>query len=359
MFNRSTIYVITTVHPSDDVRIYYREIKSLVKKYRVIFLAPDNLPKKEKSIEIINFEAAGRIARGHKYYKYLRDKGAKIIHFHDIDFAPFAIALKYRNRAKIIFDKHEFTSLTIENRAWAPKILKPFIRFGVEIIEKLFSYFCDEIIVANPKQLKKDKRATLLLNVPPKENFRNFNNQKDYKRICYIGDVTTTRGGNNLIEIAELLPESYYLYIVGKIRERDLEKRLSKVGAKIIGYLPNSEIEENMRGVGVGLIPFQDRKQYHESVPSKIFDYLAMGMVVIAADFTKNSFGDNISFGEGVLFVSSKPKIIAQKIVDLNKKNNLAKYSNENYSYFQKKYNWGNEEKKLLKLYQNLMEELN
>lgn len=354
------IYVVTTAHPSNDARIYHREILSLAKKYQVIFLAPDNQVSAHKNVEVVSFEGLNRRQRWGAYYRYLRNQRAQIIHFHDLDFAPFAVALRWFHGAKVVFDKHEFTYLTIENRDWVPGFLKPVIKGTTFIIEKLFSALCNYLIVANPQQLTGSKKAVLLLNVPPRESYAKFIAGKDFRKMCYIGDVTKPRGANILISLAEKLPDGYSLTIAGKIRDEQIAKSLQTLPkVKILGFVPNDELWERIGDVGIGLVPFEEKEQYKKSVPSKIFDYLALGMIVIAADFTADSFkGADFSFNKkGVIFIKSNAESYLEKAKSVAEMEGKAAISKKNRSLFEERYNWDAEEKKLFDLYLEIVRE--
>ncbi len=345
----SKVYVVTTAHPSTDARIFYREIGSLSHKYQLEYLAPDNKAASSTNVKVVSYPGLSRLQRGVAYFGYLRRQKAKIIHFHDLDFAPFAILLKYLNGAQIIFDKHEFSALTIENRSWAPAPLKPLLGLIFLAMERFFSLFCDYLVVANPRQLDHDRAATLLLNVPPLSIFPPHKAQKDYKKVCYIGDITKARGADNLLALSKILPGEFRLLLVGNIRDNQVREQINSANnIEWSGFLPLAELDKSLKDVGIGLVPFLDREQYHKSIPSKIFDYMAMGMSVVSFDFVRESLGKVVDVGQAVTFVSPSVEAMVDTIIRQAKEGAKGGLGRK---LFEERYNWEQEEKKLFELY--------
>lgn len=356
---KEKIYIVTTIHPFDDVRIFFREIKTLEDRYEVIYLAPGARNVKDPSFKMIDLVPGSglknRLLRNIKTFIYLYRERPEILHFHDFEFSFFAILLKIFKRTSIIFDKHEFTGLVLDNRSWVPKFIKPLIRLLILIQERIVDYFADEIIVANPLQLKKNQQATLLMNLPPRDHYKNYYSKKNFNEICYVGDITPSRGGWRLLEIIDRLPKDYKLYLVGRIRDNDLAKKI-KANKKIkyLGYIPNNQIYKKLKSVGIGIIPFLDKPQYRVSVPSKYFDYLGMGMLVLAPIFVKDSFGGKFNFVQGSFFVDGSVESFTNALLGLEKIDSN-RLSQENRNLFINCYNWESESLKLLSVYEKII----
>lgn len=359
---KEKIYVVTTAHPFDDARIFFREIKSLAVEYRVVYLAQGSRNQVRESIEMFDLVPGigfkNRFLRNIKSFVFLFQKKPKIIHFHDLEFSFFAIILKALRGSRIIFDKHEFATLTIDNRSWVPVLLKPILKSTVLLFEKVADFFADETIVANPLQLNKNRKATLLMNLPPANSYSYYSTKKDYRKICYIGDITFSRGGWKLLDIINKLPAEYSLYLVGKIRDEELSDKI-KNNKKIryLGYVPNNEISKRLESVGVGIVSFLDKPQYRKSIPSKYFDYMGLGVVVVAPTFVKESFGDTTDFTSGSFFVDDSLDSFTGAIINLQELD-INKLSRENRDKFINHYKWEKEAPKLLKVYKKIFQRI-
>ena len=84
-------------------------------------------------------------------------------------------------------------------------------------------------------------------------------------------------------------PERLPLRLVGRCRE-DLAERLRRragelgVSLEIIGPLPHFEAMEVVAGASVGFSLLHDLPNYPASMPTKVIEYLAMGVPVVASD---------------------------------------------------------------------------
>ena len=105
----------------------------------------------------------------------------------------------------------------------------------------------------------------------------------------YVGDVTEDAGpwtwSRPPVSCRRPLP----LRLVGRCRE-DLAERLRRragelgVSLEIIGPLPHREAMEAAAGASVGFSLLHDLPNYAGSLPTKVIEYLAMGVPVVASD---------------------------------------------------------------------------
>ena len=96
---------ITTVHPEKDVRIFYKECKSLARNgFDVKLIVVNGNSFIEDGVEVIGVpcDYSGRLQRFYKatkaaYHKALQID-ADIYHFHDPEFLPYAGKLKRKGK---------------------------------------------------------------------------------------------------------------------------------------------------------------------------------------------------------------------------------------------------------------------
>jgi len=113
-------------------------------------------------------------------------------------------------------------------------------------------------------------------------------------RAVYVGDVRSSRGLFDMLDALELAP-GWRLDMVGPVAETDrraLKARLARdpcLAGRITwhGRLPPSRAWQVARGAWVGLCLLRDTPAFHDAVPSKLYEYLAAGLVPLASDLPR------------------------------------------------------------------------
>lgn len=352
---KKNICIITTAHSPLDVRIFHREALSLAKRYRVTIIAPFEKDRLIKGIKIKAVRGSsskiGRLAVGYRAYKLARREKADIYHFHDLDFVFYANLLKLFTKKPVIFDIHEIYTATIENRDWIPAFLKPLIRFMIKVIDWLLVRNRFEEIVAAPYQLVQYKKATLIMNLPPRDYYENEISEKDFKRLVYLGSITKSRVLNTLEKAAKDLND-YKITLIGNVHDGE---RLGYKNISYTGFVDIRDISKEVGNSGIGLVPFIDNSQFQYSVPSKIFDYMAMGLVIVAPKYIKPGL-KGLDIDDCIAFTNGSANGLVKTLDDINKNTDkYEKISKKARKKFIAKYNWDTEEKKLLEFYEEII----
>lgn len=109
--NRKNICMLSSAHSAFDVRIFYKEAKSLSKAgYEVVIISQHDKEEIVDNIKIITLPMPKN--RFHrmtnivwKLFKLALKEKADVYHFHDPELIPIGILLKLK-RMKIIYDVH-------------------------------------------------------------------------------------------------------------------------------------------------------------------------------------------------------------------------------------------------------------
>jgi glycosyltransferase involved in cell wall biosynthesis len=179
--------------------------------------------------------------------------------------------------------------------------------------------------------------------------------------IIYEGAIAEIRGIKQIMEVAAILKEKIELWLMGSFAPPNLKNEvLSKETESYIKYkgrLPFEEMCSFLKIGDAGLVLFLPEPNHLESLPNKIFEYMAVGLPVIASNFLlwkELIEGNNC----GVCVSPLEPKEIAKAVEYLIEHPEEAKKMGENgRKAVLEKYNWGIESKKLLKIYQELCAE--
>ena len=210
----------------------------------------------------------------------------------DPDVVPAALVAGLVRRRRVVADVHEDYVALLADRAWVPGPLLGLLRRLAAATVGLtgraaLTVVADEHV---PPLAAGCRRRLVVRNLPdpsllPKPALV----VKDpAPRAVYIGDVRTSRGLRTMVGAIALAP-SWRLDIVGPVAAADqawLEARLARpdVAGRVAlhGRKPPRAAWEIAVESSVGMILAQDTPAFRDAVPTKLYEYLAMGLAVLA-----------------------------------------------------------------------------
>jgi len=370
-----SICILTTVHPAFDVRIFHKEAKTLNKAgYDVTLIAQHDKYEIVDGIKIIALpKPKNRCVRMTKtvwlaYWKALKID-ADIYHFHDPELMPIAWLLKLHGK-KVIYDMHESLPKQIKNKPWINSWCRNFIsilafygeRFlliGTPLIFAEYSYRKDYPWV---------RKYIIVLNMPLLTQllpFKGDTGETQSFSIGYLGRVMTERGVLTVIEALKILKIQGIeprFECIGYAEKSDLEQLLKLCeeynlhDVNFHGYLPADKGWHIIGQCAIGLAVLHPVPNYIESYPTKIFEYMAMELPVIASNFPL--YQEIVEGAEcGICVDPLNPEEIAKAIQFILEHSAEAKQMGKNgRRAVKERYNWRFEEKKLLGLYNKIMQ---
>jgi len=278
--------------------------------------------------------------------------------------------LKLKTRKPVIYDVHEDLPKQIFTKSWVPSLLKKPLSFIVDKIEKRLAKFLNYIIAATEHialNFRFCKKVVVVKNYPLKNPFLKideFTDEDILKRsnkIVYVGGVSYLRGFKEMLEIIDVLPSSCkaQLHIIGPLQDVTLNenqiKKLKEKNIFIYGKIPFIQVQKLLLTCKIGLVLLHPTENYKDSLPIKMFEYMAAALPIIASDFPlwrKIICDANCGF----VVEPKNIKEICAKIYTLltDEKLYLAMCKNS-LSAFLNKYNWQTQEEELLNLYYNLV----
>lgn len=360
---------ITNTHPRYDGRILYKECVSLTKDYDVILLVCDSLDDEiVDGVNIIstNMVFKNRIERFIKSKRILKSKineiNADIYHLHEPDLLMLVKFLKKKGK-KVIFDSHEDYPVLISEKKWIPKIFRSTISYFYKIYEKTICKKIDGIITVSPhieKRLKKiNNSIEIITNYPfidiksPKKKFK--------REICFAGGIKDYWNHENIIlAISEISNIKYKIAGKGdtkyieKLRNLDIHKK-----TQMLGHLNEEQIIKlySESSIGLAICSYISNMGYREGSlgNTKLFEYMANGLPVICTDF--EMFKKIIDKYKCGFYVNPYDvDDIREKINLILDNDSLKKQMSENaYRAAKEEFNWGTQEKKLLKFYKGIL----
>lgn len=379
MKNKRVVH-ITTVHNVLDTRIFYKECKSAAKYSEVYLIAPTKENFISNDVKIINLpQFKNRFIRlvvtNFIAFKKATNLKADVYHFHDPEFIPWAILLKKFTNAKVIYDVHEDYFTSIKGKKWINNsIVRNFLAYAFNNLEKRAAKVFDALILAEDYYIEKfngiNKKTVEILNYPIiYENKEKINIPKNKFLLVYSGTVSENRGIWNLLGLAYFLRkkrDDFEIYIIGKVSSDLLLENINKNlnlnrlldTVKIVGgkeYVKREVIDAYHREMDIGLVLIPFSTHYERKLPTKFFEYMLAGLPIIATNFPRwRDFLDENECGFAVN--PDDFEEIAKYIEYLIENPTLRIKMGENGKLnVLKKYNWEMEEKKLKKLYEELL----
>lgn len=368
------ICILTSVHIPFDVRIFFKEAKSLANAgYDVTLIAQHDNDEVVDGIKIISLRLPrNRIERMTKtawsvFWKALK-VDADIYHLHDPELMPIGLILKSLGK-KIIYDMHENLPKQIKNKHWINPRLRQFLSMavywservslkGIPVIFAEHSYRKDYPWVKEFETILNMPLVNQLLCIEPDASaLHGFS-------IGYLGRVGLERGSIMIIEALKILKDrgiTPRYDCIGPITEshkHDILKRCEQyrlTDVAIHGYMPAYKGWEIIKRCNVGLALLHPIPNYIESYPTKIFEYMALGIPVVASDFPL--YREVVEGNDCGLCVDPlQPESIAEAIGRLVMNPEVARRMGENgRQAVMDKYNWSVEEKKLCEFYKKLL----
>lgn len=369
----ATILHLTTVHPRTDTRIFIKEAQTLASNlhHKVFLMVADGKGNVDEgqgrvSIHDLGLLGGGRLGRvligTWRAFVAIRRLRPAIVHFHDPELIPVALLLAMM-KTKVIYDVHEDVPRDVMTKEWLPRRLRKSISRLFEIFENAAAKRMSFTVAATPfirdRFLSLGCRSLDIRNYPLLTEFSRKDEDWSMKElsVCYMGVISKIRGVLGMIEAAG--EAGVRLLLAGQFEDNEEREKAQKLR----GW---SSVEEhgqvNREGVATltaramaGMVVLYPMESYLNSLPIKMFEYMAAGIPVIASDFPL--WQQIVADSECGLCVDPlKPAEIATAIKWIADHPDEARKMGENgRREVEEKYNWEKESEKLLAIYSGLL----
>lgn len=298
---------ITTVHPAKDTRIFYRMCQVLAKRnIPVTLIAPERFDDHLVCNSPRNGEigkTSSRLLRMVLAFRAAFEEDADVYHFHDPELICLGLALKISKRSSIVvYDVHEDYPSQMLVKYWIPKPLRRLVALSAQIGNTVGSWCFDGIVTADPYVQKDFERyahhkTLLYYNFPSLMDFeKDFcaNRPKDFD-LVYVGGMSSRTGMFVVLDALTLLAKQGVKPKVGLagytdgekgwreleegVRVRDLEAQVT-----LKKRIPFSEVPGWICRGKIGVVALQPIPKFMKNIPTKMFEYWACGLPVIASD---------------------------------------------------------------------------
>lgn len=255
-----------------------------------------------------------------------------VIHVHSVpDFEVFATLVPRLMGTRVILDIHDIVP---EFYASKFKVSDQSLVFRIlAVVEKLSTGYCDKVIISNhlwketlTSRSVPPEKCLAIINYPDRSIFRRPSNatpRNGVFRLFYPGTLNYHQGLDVAVRAMALLRDkapNVNLLIIGDgpdreklktlIREERLENRVT-----IQGFVPMEAIAETMAMVDLGIVPKRKDSFGNEAFSTKIMEFMAMGVPVVASDTRIDQYYFNDRLVQ--FFKSDDARDLADKIQEL------------------------------------------
>ncbi len=358
---------VTSVHPANDVRIFYKECLSLAKHYDVFLIAPN----------IADDECQGIHRRGvslpqsrikklfclNRVYQKALAINASVYHFHDPELIPIGRKLK-RKGYRVIFDSHEDVPMQILTKEYLPTWGKKPLSAIYSVWERKHLAHYDALVTVTPTILDRLKRinsnTVMVTNYPPFEEIPHDYNKKETPIVCFAGGVDERYMHHVIINSLSKTPCRYLL--AGRCFIPSYMERLQALPAwekvDYLGVLSPDKVSEIYQKADIGLVllDYSPNVGYHKGTLGvlKMFEYMMAGIPVIATDF--DLWKEIIEHYDcGICVNPHDEGAIADAINYFVQNPDIAHQKGQNgLRAVREQYNWATQEQNLFNLYSQL-----
>ncbi len=373
------IAILTSGHPPFDDRIYWKFGRSLSDAgYPVtIICSTQQLNFQNDNVSIIGFSDKNLDKRNkiYKFYDLLKTISPDII----ICAEPLSVipSARYkrnnRRHCKIILDITEWYP---ENVTQKLKGVKKFVNYILLFLLNIAAAnLADHLIIGEiSKRRRYDiiapfKSKTIIGYFPVLRYFSYQPPKFDGKNLtlCYAGVLNFKRGIITLLEAAKHLADNHKelnvkLKLIGKFNEAEEEKiflnviqDMGQLEIKMVNWTGYDQISDNFSDVDICFDLRERDFIYNNSLPIKIFEYMAMGKPFIFSDIKPlRKEIDCSGFGLLVNPDNLREVILAIEFYLINPQL-MIEHGRNGRKVVEEKLNWETESKKLLSLIESIL----
>lgn len=368
---KKRICLISTAQPVNDVRLFYREALTLFKNgYEVHIIIPNPTSEVISGIHIHSIMLTRfRLIRFFllPYIALIRALNIQydVYHLHDPELLVAGWLLKWVFKKNVILDIRESTYRQILTKPYIPK-------WARLVISKVY-YFSErqlakgiEIIVANDRSKEDFPQSYLVRNFPELDysfirSSPNIRERLKEPSLIYVGSISKSRGAITYVNLHKRLlmnGHNVRTFMIGQV-SKDIEKTLKdkimeancQSSFFVLGRLEYTATLNYVSRAVIGLAILDPIPNYLFCLSGKIIEYMMCGTPVLCSKF---SHWRKYVEKEGTGYMIDPQNIdeitnVCLKMLD--DKEGLKKMSQKCKRVVQRKYNWGNELKELLRCY--------
>jgi glycosyltransferase involved in cell wall biosynthesis len=361
---------LTSAHPSDDVRIFVKECRTLAAAgYEVHLIAPGAEEGMHDGVRTHGIAARGgrdRFARMTStvsaVHRRARALAADLYHFHDPELMPAGLRLA-RSGAAVVYDSHEDLAATVLDKAWIRhRLRRPTARL-VAKLEPAAANRLAAVVAATPVIAERFSRCRCQVitvnNFPELREFHRVQRRSSPSElaVCYVGAITPIRGIEVIVDA--IARTDARLLLAGSFESAAFGDRVRALPGwsrvDYLGKVDRAGVGEIFERASAGIVLLKPTANYVRSHPTKMFEYMSAGLPVIASDFPL--WREIVTQAKcGICIDPTSPAALADAVSWLVAHPDEAREMGENgRRAVRTTYNWQREGERLIALYGTLL----
>lgn len=296
------VAILSSVHPPFDTRIFQKQARALAAGgYDVTLVVPHARDETVDGVKLRALPPAGSrvrrmLAAPPRVLREALRLRADVYHFHDPELIPVGLALKALGK-RVIYDVHEDVPKSILAKTYLPPAAVRPLAATSRVVEQRASRAFDLVVLARDdieESFREHPRTLLIRNYPSRAAFpevvRVDRGDGDFL-VAYSGGLTAGRGASQMLDALARVPDRCRarLVIFGKFGPASLEAemRAHSAFAKVDyrGWVPYETLPAQLVRADAGIVCFQPEPNNVNAGPTKLFEYMACGLPVVASSF--------------------------------------------------------------------------
>ena len=292
---------LTSVHQIGDNRIFYRECKGLADAGYDVALVVGRPPSEPVAgVPVIGVGLPrNRVDRATRVvwnvFRTARRERAQIYHLHDPELLWAGMLLRLLGH-RVVYDVHEDAPKQIMNKFWIPWWAKRILAAGTKLVERVAAAAFDGIVAATPSIAERfpPGKTVVVQNFPRLAAARERTDVPDFDGrphpFAYTGGLAKAQGLREIVATTARLPiDLGDAVVAGWFDDDALEREVRAAPGwqriRFLGRVTPNEVLEAIHSARCGLVIDHPISNYLESYSTKMFEYMACGVPVVASDF--------------------------------------------------------------------------
>ncbi|WP_413543931.1 glycosyltransferase [Citricoccus nitrophenolicus] len=357
---------LSSAHPWTDNRIHLREAASLAQAgYDVALYAVDNdLRVNDTGVTVTRVPSTPRLRRvtleAIRAVRFAMNSEASIVHIHDPELVWAIPLLRFRGK-RVIYDAHEDLPSQVMHKPYLPDAWRaPVAAIANQLLR--IANRSDHVIAATEVVAKRfdEARTTVVRNYPQFDTSEQWTDpQHRDLSVVYVGGLSEARGTRVMVEAlgSEQMPTGWRLKLAGWGAAGFIQSLSTQAGWDRVdfqGTVAPPAARDLVGSSRVGLVVLGDTPNHRDALPTKMFEYMASGVPVIASDFPlwRQILEEHDC---GLLVDPDSPEAIAAAIATYAKDPELlTRHSLNGFKAVRESLNWASEAGSLVRAYRAL-----
>ncbi|HEX2809026.1 MAG TPA: glycosyltransferase [Kineosporiaceae bacterium] len=294
---RPDVSVVTSGHDVADARLH-REVAALLRAGLTVEVLGLGDPGGGPDGATVRTRPRGSMrARALRAVRLPFAARGRVLITLDPDVVPSALLTALLRRRRLVADVHEDYVALLVDRGWVPGPLLGLLRRLTGWCVGLAGSAALTVVadVQVPPDRDRCRRRLVVRNLPDASLLPPpaVVPPDPLPRAVYVGDVRTTRGLRTMVEAIAAAP-GWQLDVVGPVAAADqgwLDERLARADVAgrvhLHGRLPPRASWQVAGRASVGMMLMSRTPAFWDAVPTKLYEYLAMGLAVLSTEMPR------------------------------------------------------------------------